>query len=99
MFLAVLQLEGQSGRHGAMKEQPELSQILQESLAVEVKQHGTEIKSTLSTKQTINNINGTLIDYHTYSKTSVNFFLGHPVDIAFGAVMTLLLTYIEYLHS
>ena len=79
MFLAVLQPAWQSGRHGAMQEQPELSSIVQESLAVDAKQHGMEIKSTWSASQTINNINGTLIDYHTYNQTSVNLFLDHPV--------------------
>ena len=37
MLLAVLQSAWYSGRHGAMQEQPELSYILQESLAVEAK--------------------------------------------------------------
>ena len=31
----------------------------------------------------LNSINGTLIDYHTYNQTSVNFFLGHPVHEEF----------------
>ena len=79
MFLAVLQSAWQSVRHGKLEGQPELSKILQESLAVEAIQHGIEIKSTWSTRQAINNINGTLIDCHTHSQTSVNFFLGHPV--------------------
>ena len=62
-----------------MQEQPELPLILQESLAVEAKQQVIDIKSTWSTRKTINNINGTLIDYRTYNQTSVNFFLANPV--------------------
>ena len=71
MFLAVLQSAWWSGRYGEMQEQPELSEILQESLAVEAQQHGIEIKSAWSTRQTMNNINGTLIDYIT---CKCNFF-------------------------